>query len=140
VSSRRIGSERSRRSALLALITVAALAALAACSQKTDPNAEPVPIPDPIALHVKNENFLDMNVAVVTSGVSRRLGTVSGNSAGTFSIPWNVANGQTLVVTATPIGGRGYATTGGLSVSPGQVIEFRVGSQLRQSAVAVHDP
>ena len=29
---------------------------------------------------------------------------------------------------------------GGLSVSPGQVIEFRVASQLRQSAVAVHDP
>jgi hypothetical protein len=121
-------------------VTLVTATALAACSHKNDPNAEPVPIPDPIALHVKNENFLDMNVAVVASGVSRRLGTVSGNSAGTFSIPWNVANGQSVSVTATPIGGRGFATTGGLSVSPGQVIEFRVGSQLRQSAVAVHDP
>jgi hypothetical protein len=137
VSTRGIVLQRERRATLLALV---AMVVLAGCSRKTDPNAEPVPIPDPIAVHVRNENFLDMNVAVVASGVSRRLGTVSGNSAGTFSIPWNVASGQTVSVTATPIGGRGYATTGGLSVSPGQVIEFRVGAQLRQSAVAVHDP
>jgi hypothetical protein len=121
-------------------VAVVLLAALAACSHGNDPNAEPVPIPDPVALHVKNENFLDVNVAVVANGVSRRLGTVSGNSSGTYSIAWNVASGQQITITATPIGGRGFATTGGLSVSPGQVIEFRVASQLRQSAVAVHDP
>ncbi|HXT17991.1 MAG TPA: hypothetical protein VN706_20335 [Gemmatimonadaceae bacterium] len=116
------------------------LAMVAACAHKNSPNEELEPPPDPIALHVKNENFLDMNVAVVANGVSRRLGTVSGNGAGTFSIAYNVASGQLITITATPIGGRGYASTGGLSLSPGQVIEFRVASQLRQSAVAVHDP
>lgn len=116
------------------------VAIAAACSHQTDPNAEPEPLPDPVALHVKNENFLDVNVALVVSGSARRLGTVTGNGSGTFSIPWNAANGQLITVTATPIGGRGYATTGSLSVSPGQVIEFRVASLLRQSAVAVHDP
>ena len=35
-------------------------------------------------MHVKNENFLDMNVAVVASGVSRRLGQVTGNSSARF--------------------------------------------------------
>jgi hypothetical protein len=124
------------RAALLAVL----MTMVAACSHQTDPNAEPEPIPDPIALHVKNENFLDVNVALVVSGSPRRLGTVTGNGSGTFSIPWNVATGQLITVTATPIGGRGYATTGSLSVSPGQVIEFRVASVLRQSAVAVHDP
>lgn len=99
-----------------------------------------MPEPDPISVHVKNENFLDMNVAVVANGVSRRLGSVSGNSIASFTVPWNVANGSTIAITARPIGGRGQATTGGLSVSPGQVVEFRVGSLLSQSAVTVHDP
>src|SRR5437764_7974815 len=72
VSTRWIGFHREWRGALVAIITVAALSA---CSHNNDPNAEPVPIPDPISLHVRNENFLDMNVAVVASGVSRRLGT-----------------------------------------------------------------
>jgi hypothetical protein len=118
----------------------AAFGFMAACAHKNDPNEAPVPVPDPILVNVKNENFLDVNVAVVSSGVSRRLGTVSGNSSGKFTVPWNVANGQPIAVTATPIGGRGIASTGTLSVNPGQVIEFRVASQLRQSAVAVHDP
>jgi len=117
-----------------------ALIASAACSHKNSPESEPEPLPDPISVRVKNENFLDMNVAVVTTSVSRRLGTVTGNAVATFTIPWNVANGNTIAITATPIGGRGQATTGGLNVSPGQVIEFRVGAILRQSGVSVHDP
>lgn len=121
-------------------IVMFVLAAGAACSHQNTPESEAMPEPDPISVHVKNENFLDMNVAVVANGVSRRLGSVSGNSIASFTVPWNVANGSTIAITARPIGGRGQATTGGLSVSPGQVVEFRVGSLLSQSAVTVHDP
>lgn len=95
---------------------------------------------EPIAVHVRNENFLDMNVYVVAGGVSRRLGTVTGNGSGDFSINWSVANGQPLVMSAIPIGGSGRATSPQLTVSPGQVIEFKIGSQLRLSAAIVHDP
>jgi len=116
------------------------LAAAAACAHKNSPDSEPGPEQDPVEVHVKNENFLDMNVSVVVSGAARRLGTVSGNAVATFSVAWSVANGNLIAITATPIGGRGQASTGSLNVNPGQVIEFRVGSVLRQSTVLVHDP
>jgi hypothetical protein len=123
------------RSAAFALAFVSA----AACGKK-NANQEPLPELDPVTVHVRNENFLDMNVSLAGSGVSRRLGTVSGNSTGSFTVAWNMTNGSPFAITATPIGGRGQATTGTLNVSPGQVIEFRVATVLRQSVVSVHDP
>ena len=96
--------------------------------------------PDPIPIHVRNENFLDMNVSVVVNSVSRRLGTVTGNSAADFKIAWSVANGQPMTIIATPIGGRGIASSGALSVGVGQMIEFKIGSTLRQSVGTVREP
>jgi hypothetical protein len=116
------------------------LLATAACVRHAQTGPEVDTRPEPIPVHVKNENFLDMNIAVVVSGVSRRLGNVVGNGSGDFTIDGTLALGQTLYLTATPIGGRGQATSGGLSVAPGQMIDFTVGSTLRQSVATVHDP
>jgi hypothetical protein len=116
------------------------LALVAACSRSNKPDEELEPAHDPIPVHVKNENFLDMNVAVVTSGVSRRLGQVTGNGTADFKISWSTANGQQIVLTATPIGGRGTFTSLGVSVGYGQVIELHIGSVLRQSAAVVREP
>jgi hypothetical protein len=113
--------------------------ALAACSRNKG-QGELYPRIDPIPVHVQNENFLDMNVFVVASGVSRRLGTVTGNSAADFKIQWSLINGQTISLTATPIGGRGAAGSGALSVGPGQMIDFKIGSVLRQSTATVRQP
>jgi len=113
---------------------------LAACSRNKGHEDDFYARIDPIPIHVRNENFLDMNVAVVSNGVSRRLGLVAGNSAADFKVDWAVANGQGIALTATPIGGRGVAGSGSLSVSPGQVVEFKIGSVLRQSTAMVHDP
>ncbi|HVE34985.1 MAG TPA: hypothetical protein VNC18_15590 [Gemmatimonadaceae bacterium] len=115
------------------------LLATAACVRHSQTGPEVDARPEPIPVHVKNENFLDMNIAVVVSGVSRRLGNVVGNGSGDFMIDGNLAIGQTLYLTATPIGGRGQATSGGLSVGPGQMIDFTVASTLRQSVATVHD-
>jgi hypothetical protein len=41
---------------------------------------------------------------------------------------------------ATPIGGRGSAGSGSLNVSPGQMIDFKIGSVLRQSTATVRQP
>lgn len=94
----------------------------------------------PITVHVKNENFLDMNVAVVVSGVSRRIGTVSGNASGDFHVAWNLLESQSFSLLATPIGGNGYYLSAPLNVASDQMIEMRIGSQLRQSTVVVHEP
>ncbi|HEY6829579.1 MAG TPA: hypothetical protein VI259_22130 [Gemmatimonadaceae bacterium] len=122
------------RAALLFLL------AAAACKSHPQTGPEVDARPEPIPVHVKNENFLDMNIAVVVSGVSRRLGNVVGNASADFMIDGNLALGQTVYLTATPIGGRGQATSGGLSIAPGQMIEFIVASTLRQSVATVHDP
>jgi hypothetical protein len=98
------------------------------------------PRADPIPVHVQNENFLDMNVYVVSSGTNRRLGLVTGNSSADFKIAWSFVNGQTISLTAVPIGGRGSAGSGSLSVAPGQEIEFKIGSVLRQSTASVRQP
>jgi hypothetical protein len=134
--------EYTSRRGIRVLVAALACVALAACShnKSSDPDADPDVRPDPIPIHVKNENFLDVNVAVFAGGMSRRLGMVPGNSSADFSVEWSVANGSGLSLTAVPIGGNGGFNTGTLNVAPGQMIEFRIGSLLRQSTAVVHDP
>jgi len=129
-----------RSTSLRVRAVILTLAMVAACAHKNSPNEELEPPPDPIALHVKNENFLDMNVYVVSSGASRRLGTVTGNGSGEFSVPWSFGSASGIVLVAQPIGSRGNAQSPSLNVSPGQVVEFKVGSTLRQTTATVHDP
>jgi hypothetical protein len=124
-----------RRAPLVALLLGAA-----ACSRNAPPDLEPDPRFDPIPVHVRNDNFLDVNVFVVAGGMSRRLGQVTGNSEADFSIAWSVASGQSVALMATPIGGRGSAYSGALTVGPGQMIDFRIGSVLRQSMATVRAP
>jgi hypothetical protein len=136
ISNVRAAAWRGARVASIALL----VALFAACSRTHKPNDEIEFRHDPIQIHVKNENFLDMNIAVVASGVSRRLGQVTGNASGDFTISWSAVNGQLIVLTATPIGGRGTYTMPGVSVGDGQMIELHIGSVLRQSSVVVHEP
>jgi hypothetical protein len=120
-------------------VIAALLIAAVACSHGK-PGAPPEPRPDPILVHVKNDNFLDMNIAVVISGVSRRLGQVTGNASADFKVDYLLTVGQSIAILATPIGGVGAATSGPLSVSEGQLVEFVIGSTLRQSSATVRNP
>ncbi|HEY9229309.1 MAG TPA: hypothetical protein VIP11_21860 [Gemmatimonadaceae bacterium] len=125
---------RARVRLALALL-VAAACARNAQEMETDFD----PLPGPIPIHVRNENFLDMNVAVVAGGVSRRLGQVSGNGSADFRINWSVANGQEVALVATPIGQNTRFTSERLSVRPGQSIDFQIRAVLRQSIAIVRE-
>ncbi len=113
--------------------------ALAGCSHQQVDTGDSYR-PEPIPVHVKNENFLDMNVSVIVSGVSRRLGMVTGNGSGDFKISWSVAYGQSIVLRAVPIGGSGSVTSQALNVGEGQEIEFKIAATLRQSTAIVREP
>ncbi len=89
-----------------------------------------------IGLRVQNNNFLDVDVYALSQGVPTRLGTVTGNTARTFVVDGSLVT-QDFRIIATPIGGSGQASTGALLVSPGQTIEFTVGSTLRNSTVSI---
>jgi hypothetical protein len=123
-------------------MVVLALLAIAACARNksSEEEADLEPSRDPIQVHVRNENFLDVNVAVVAGGISRRLGQVTGNTVGDFTIAANVANGQSITITAIPIGANERYTSPGLSVSGGQMIDVRIAPTLRQSSVTVREP
>jgi len=123
------------RAALTAVLITAS-----ACFLKGKPG-EQAPPREPIPVRVRNENFLDVNVYASVGSSSRRLGTVIGNSAGTFMIDWAGTVGQPIVLTAIPIGGGGArATSPGLNVGYGQMIFFTVASVLRQSTATVGEP
>jgi hypothetical protein len=118
-------------------VLLVALATTSGCFLKSKPGDEPVHR-DPIPVRVKNENFLDVNVYANIGSLSRRLGTVPGNSSATFSIDWSAAVGQPIVMSAVAIGGGGArAVSQGLNVGYGQMIFFTVASVLRQSTATV---
>lgn len=122
----------------MAIAMVVVLASCSRANQELDTDIDPRP--EPIPIHVKNENFLDMTVAVVAGGVARRLGQVTGNGSADFTIAWSVANGTTIALSAVPIGQNARFTSLGLSVAPGQMIDFRIAPVLRQSNAIVRDP
>jgi hypothetical protein len=131
--------KRVSRRAVRFVVVGLTFMSLAGCSHKHVDTGEDYR-PDPILVHVRNENFLDMNVYAVISGVSRRLGMVTGNGAGDFKISWSVAYGQPIVLRAVPIGGSGSVYSPSLSVGEGQEIEFKIASTLRQSTAIVREP
>jgi hypothetical protein len=132
---RRVFASRLVRGGILAIALVVA----ASCSRNNQ-DTDPDPRFDPIPIHVRNENFLDMNVAVISGGVSRRLGLVTGNSTGDFTVPWSIGNGSGLVLTATPIGSRGSITLPAVNVGVGQMVDLKIASVIRQSVVVVREP
>lgn len=125
-----------------ARLVVLALLVLGACvhHQPGEMDMEDEPEHEPIHVHVRNENFLDMNVAVIAGGIARRLGQVSGNGVGDFTIAYSVANGQSISVRATPIGANMAYTSQTLNVGSGQLIDVRLAATLRQSSTVVREP
>jgi hypothetical protein len=111
------------------------LSGLAACSHTNEAGGEVAPA-SAIGVHVKNENFLDMDVYAVSDGLATRLGTVSGNGSRNFVLDASLAS-RDLRIVATPIGGNGRASTGAVTVAPGQAIDFTVGPEMRNSRVFI---
>jgi len=121
-------------------LAVLVLIAATACSHNQNSADDEYYRHEPVPVRVKNENFLDMNVFLVTDTQTRRLGTVPGNTAADFTVEWGIVSGGTFSLAAVPIGGFGRAMSGNLNVGIGQAVEFRVGSVLRQSSAVVYDP
>lgn len=128
---------QGRRTNIGVAILTLAMAAGCAHNKKDQPYEPP---PPPITVLVKNENFLDMDIRLATSGASRRLGTVVGNSSGKFTVAWSVVATSPMQLIGDPIGGGRALAFPSVSPEPGQVVEFRIMPLLNQSTVVVHDP
>jgi hypothetical protein len=124
-------------------IRVAAMCLIAAtaCTHNKHEDEEDLnPRPEPIPVHVRNENFLDMNVYYVAGGVQRRMGTVNGNTEADFTVAYQYTTSAGVAFIAIPIGGGGRAVSPTLNVGVGQMVVFRIAALLRQSTAVVQEP
>jgi hypothetical protein len=90
-----------------------------------------------VGLVVQNQNFYDMDLYVVSEGLATRVGDVTGNSSARFSLDPSFFPTSEIRIIATPVGGNGRASSGPLTVAPGQTITFTIGSVLRQSSATI---
>jgi hypothetical protein len=126
---------RGKRFLIGLIVATATVPAISACSHPNELAGELAPA-NTIELHVKNENFLDMDVFAVMDGQATRLGTVTGNGSHNFVVDATLGV-QDFRIVATPIGGTGRATTGSIAAAAGQTVDFTIGSVLRNSTVFI---
>ena len=77
-----------------------------------------------------------VDVFAVGGGITDRLGTVSLGTPQSFRVPLNqFPPGQPIQLVATPLAGRGRATSGPVTVRAGDTIEFTIGPTLGGSVI-----
>ena len=95
----------------------------------------PQPAPAAVRLEVTNNNGMLMEIYVVASGASRRLGVVATGTVGRFVIPQGMlGNGPIEVEALAPAQA---IRSGRLLVVAGQVIDFQIGPQQGGSRATV---
>ena len=112
----------SRKAALSAAI-VAVLAT--ACVHPNQVASDDSISSAPIGVQIQNMNFLDVDVFAISGGMAHRLGMVTGTSTGTFSLDPSYST-RPLYIVATPIGGRGRASSGELNVTAGDTVALTI--------------
>ncbi len=124
---------RNIRHHLAALGAATLLAACASGASRVSSNPEL----RPISLIVTNQNWLDVDVFVV-SGTSRyRIGEVGGNGSATLSIPAGLlVNGQVQLM-ADPVGSNDIFTTEMFPVASDEKVQLTVAPRMRMSSFAV---
>lgn len=120
-----------------ALLAVATLACRSSRTYQESSGGD-VAIARDVTVEVKNDNFADVNIyAILEGGVARRLGTVTGNTAGKFSLRASEIPTGTVRLLADAIGGAGRASSGQLLVNGGATIVFTIAPVLAQSSATV---
>ncbi len=89
-------------------------------------------------VEVSNQNWSDMRIYAVRGGSRFRLGMVSSMSTQVFRLPRTLANGsEGIQLIADPIGSREMHMTQRLTITPGQLVSFRVENHLAISSVSI---
>jgi hypothetical protein len=87
-------------------------------------------------VEVTNQNWQDVTVYVLLSGMPRRLGTVASTSTQTFALPKTIAN-ATIQLIVAPVGSTTSHQTDAIMVNPGDLIVWHVENALSLSSYTV---
>ena len=128
------------------LVLLAAGALLAACTKRVPvegaaPDADSTAAPsaprrETFTVVVTNGYQGLVDVFAIGGGITDRLGTVSLGTPQTFRVPLKqFPPGTTIQLVATPLGGRGRASSGALTIRPGETLEFSIGAGLSGSVI-----
>ena len=94
--------------------------------------------PETITIEVSNNNALDITVYAVNQSMRMRLGTVNTASTQRFTIPLHqLSVTGDLQLLADPVGSRRTLTSETIHVSAGQVVEWALQADLRQSSLSI---
>ena len=94
--------------------------------------------PDTITIRVSNNNSLDINVYAVNQSMRIRLGTVTTASTQRFEVSLHqISPTGELQLLADPIGSRRTMRSEAIHVSAGQVVEWTLQADLRQSSLTI---
>lgn len=108
----------------------------AACASSRGAQVGSSAVDRALPVQVQNDNTSDVDVYVMSGGQVTRLGTVTALSGDTLQIPATaVARGTDLRLLADPIGATGAYLSDPILFSSGDVLVFRVASQLALSTV-----
>ena len=124
---------------MVALLALTASVSTTACAHagRAKELGTPLDADTTVTLVVRNDNFADVDVWVVSYSLPTRLRVVAGNTSQTFPLDPSVTRAPDLRIVATPIGGNGRASSGPVMVQPDQTIDFRIATRLRMSTVSV---
>ena len=127
----------------IAVTTLVALVSVTGCAtrERTGSAAGEVgSATEAVSVVVENDNFSDVNVYAVRGAERVRLGTVTGNTSAKLTLSPSLYTGDGVSLVAIPIGGVGAASSGRLTLSPGDEVKFRIMPILNQSTVFVRPP
>jgi alkylated DNA nucleotide flippase Atl1 len=92
-----------------------------------------------IVITAQNQNVNDVDVFLIANGHSRRLGTITSQSAATFQVPWSqVANSTRTVIRADPVGSNAAYRSQNLVLRPGSQVSVTLNSIIRNSVTTVY--
>jgi predicted small lipoprotein YifL len=129
----------------LPVLLLAALPVLAGCARRVPVDGAPADSSAAASSEAQPTYFTVVavngysglvDVFAIGGGITDRLGTVSLGTPQTFRVPINqFPPGTPIQLVATPLGGRGRASSGALTVRPGETLEFTIGSGLTGSVI-----
>lgn len=92
---------------------------------------------DSVDLVVQNDNFAEMDIYAIASGLATRVGSVQGLATERFALNSSVYNASDLRIVGAPVGGNGRASTGPIVVHRGSTIRFTIANLLAASSVSI---